>query len=50
MRNDAGTPITWNRHGDATNQLTIGGTTLTLANTFSYDSWGLPTTALRNLR
>lgn len=44
---DAGTYlVTWNGHGDALNLLRVNadGTT-TLANSFTYDTWGTPTTA-----
>ena len=47
---DAGTYlVTWNGHGDALNldRLNADGT-VTLANSFSYSSWGAPTTATHN--
>ncbi len=47
---DAGTYlVAWNGHGDALNlsRLNADGT-LTLANSFSYSSWGAPTTATHN--
>jgi RHS repeat-associated protein len=47
---DAGTYlVTWNGHGDALNLLRVNGDgTTTLANSFTYDSWGKPTTATHN--
>ncbi|MDQ3523729.1 MAG: RHS repeat-associated core domain-containing protein, partial [Chloroflexota bacterium] len=47
---DAGTYlVSWNGHGDALNLLRVNadGTT-TLANSFTYDSWGKPTTSSHN--
>ncbi len=47
---DAGTYlVTWNGHGDALNLLRVNsdGTT-TLATSFTYDSWGTPTTSTHN--
>jgi RHS repeat-associated protein len=47
---DAGTYlVTWNGHGDALalNRINADGS-LTLANSFSYSSWGAPTTATHN--
>ena len=38
--------MTWNGHGDALNLLEVSGTTLAVANSFAYDSWGTPTTHL----
>ena len=38
--------VTWNGHGDALNLLEVSGTTLAVANSFAYDSWGTPTTHL----
>jgi RHS repeat-associated protein len=47
---DAGTYlVTWNGHGDALNLLRVNGDgTTTLANSFTYDSWGKPTLATHN--
>lgn len=47
---DAGTYlVSWNGHGDALNLLRVNGDgTTTLANTFTYDTWGTPTTATHN--
>lgn len=41
--------VTWNGHGDALNLLRVNadGTT-TLANAFTYDTWGRPTTTTHN--
>jgi RHS repeat-associated protein len=47
---DAGTYlVTWNGHGDAVslNRLNADGT-LTLANAYTYSSWGMPTTTTAN--
>jgi hypothetical protein len=47
---DAGTYLpVWNGHGDALNlsRLNADGS-LTLANSYSYDTWGRPTTATHN--
>lgn len=43
---DAGTYlVSWNGHGDALNLLRVNGDgTTTLANSFTYDTWGRPTT------
>jgi RHS repeat-associated protein len=47
---DAGTYlVNWNGHGDALNLLRVNGDgTTTLANSFTYDSWGRPTVATHN--
>jgi RHS repeat-associated protein len=47
---DAGTYlVNWNGHGDALNLLRVNGDgTTTLANTFTYDTWGTPTSATHN--
>ena len=48
----AGTYLpTWNGHGDATALWRLsddGSGTLTLANSYSYSTWGAPTTATHN--
>jgi RHS repeat-associated protein len=42
--------VTWNGHGDATALWRVDtGGALTLANSFTYDSWGAPTVATHNL-
>ena len=33
--------VTWNGHGDAINLLHLSGGTVTLANSFTYDTWGV---------
>ncbi len=41
--------VTWNGHGDAMALFKVNGDgTLTLANSFTYSSWGAPTTATHN--
>lgn len=41
--------VNWNGHGDALNLLQVNGDgTTTLANSFTYDSWGRPTTSTHN--
>jgi RHS repeat-associated protein len=47
---DAGTYlVSWNGHGDALNLLRVNGDgTTTLANSFTYDTWGKPTIATHN--
>jgi len=47
---DAGTYlVNWNGHGDALNLLRVNGDgSTTLASSFTYDSWGKPTSATHN--
>ncbi len=40
--------VTWNGHGDALNLVHLGGGTLTLANSFTYDTWGAATVQTHN--
>ena len=43
--------VTWNGHGDALGLWRIDtGGVLTLGNSFTYDTWGTPTTATHNTR
>jgi RHS repeat-associated protein len=40
--------VTWNGHGDALNLLHLDAGTLTLANSFTYDTWGAATVSTHN--
>ena len=40
--------VAWNGHGDALNLLAVGSGAVTLANSFSYDTWGAATVYTHN--